>query len=257
MLAPNDLRNAGLQARGTIVTPITAIAIATIAFGAGSWVTRSADSTQDVARAVPVQEEMDPEAMMEMYAQAGQPDEHHEALKVFVGTWDADLKTMMPDMEEFNTTGTATYEMMFGDRFIKLDFRSSVMGDPMRGMNLTGYHKARQRYESIWIDDKNTALNYLIGQKTEDGWVYEGEETDPVAGMTLPVRDLIVMDGDDKFTFTRHYPAEAAAAMNMPVEDGQDWVPGFQIVYTRAKADAEEKPEPRVGFGPTRFEFSF
>lgn len=208
-------------------------------FGLGLYV-GAGSSDPSGFEIVPVQEgmgEMDPEAMMEMYAQAGQPGDHHEALKVFVGTWDADLKTMMAGWEEMNTTGSATYEMMFGDRFITMDFKSSVMGEPMRGMNLTGYHKAKQRYESIWIDDTNTALNYMVGQKTEDGWVYEGEETDPIAGMTLPVRDVIVMHGNDKFTFTRHYPAEAAGMMGIPVEEGKEWVPGFQIVYTRADAE--------------------
>ena len=257
MLALNTLRNAGPLPRGPITGPIAAVAIAAVAFGLGSWATRTADSGHALVRTVPAQEEMDPEAMMEMYAQAGQPDEHHEALKVFVGTWDADLKSMMAGMEDFNTTGTATYKMMMGGRFISMDFKSTIMGEPMHGMNLTGYHKARQRYESIWLDDTNTALNYMVGQKTDDGWVYEGEETDPVAGQTLQVRDVIAMHGNDKFTFTRHYPAEAAAPMGIPVEEGQDWVPGFQIVYTRQNAGGGGNAEPQVGLGPTNFQFSF
>jgi len=235
MRATNLLRLADALPRG----PIVAIGIAAgFAFCLGAYVGMQPSTGTEV---LPVQEgmgEMSQEEMMEMYDQAGQPDQHHEALKVFVGTWDADLKTMMEGWEEFNTTGTATYEMTMGGRFLAMDFKSTVMGEPMNGMNLTGYHKAKERYESIWVDDSSTALNYMTGQKTDDGWVYEGEETDPVAGQTLPVRDVIVMQGDDKFTFTRHYPAEAAGMMGIPVEEGAKWAPGFEIVYTRAKGDA-------------------
>ena len=211
-------------------------------FGFGLYVGSGSAGTSEAVgfEVLTVQEgmgEMDPEAMMEMYAQAGQPGEQHEEMKVFVGTWKADLKSMMAGMEDFNTTGTATYKPIMGGRFLHMDFKSTIMGEPMNGMNLTGYHKALKRYESIWIDDTGTALNYMTGKKTDDGWVYDGEETDPIAGQTLPVRDTIVMDGKDKFTFTRHYPAEAAAAMGIEVAEGQDWVPGFQIVYTRAGGD--------------------
>lgn len=217
--------------------PAVAIALAAgLAFGFG--IAAGTHGGGGAATIQPVQDgmgEMDPEAMMEMYMQAGEPGEQHKALQVFVGDWDAKVESLMPGMD-FDSTGTAKYESIMDGRFVRMDFHGDVMGTPMHGISIAGYHKALDRYESIWIDGTNTAINYSIGEKTDKGWVYEGDETDPVMKMTVPVRDTIDMHGKDKFVFTRHYPAEAAAGMGIEVEEGEDWVGGFRITYTRQQA---------------------
>ena len=222
-------RSRGPISRGAITTVAIASAAA---FGLGIYAGQAGPSGQP-ARVVPAQEQMDPEAMKKEYEKLGQPDEHHKALEVFVGSWKVEFKSLMADMEAFNSTGTATFEPLMEGRFLKQDFKGEILGSPFHGIGLTGYHKTLQRYEGVWFDNGNTALSYMTGTKTNDGWLYEGEETDPMAGQTLKIQDAIAMHGNDHFTFTRSYPADAAAAMGIPVKEGQQWVPGFVITYKR------------------------
>lgn len=230
--------------------PVVAIALAAgFAFGLGV----AAGTLQDsgAAEINPVQEGMDPEEMMKAWMQAGEPVEQHEEMKIFVGEWDAKLKGLMPGMD-YESTGTAKYETIMGGRFVRMDFHGDVMGTPMHGISISGYHRALDRFESIWIDGTGTAIAYATGEKTDAGWVYDSEETDPMAGVTMPVRDTIDMHGKDKMVFTRHYPADAAAGMGVQAEEGQDWVPGFQITYTRKQAGNEGNAGGGAGMNQNR-----
>ena len=236
MRALNMLRCAGSLPRGPITGPIAAVGIAAgLAFGLGFVAaTSSANSGQDHGRSVLVQDQMDQEAMMEAWMQSMQPGEQHEAMDAMVGTWKAELKSMMAPME---SVGTATFSRGMNGKFVRQDFKSTMMGVPMHGVSFTGYNKVLDRYESVWFDDMNTAMSFMTGKKTDDGWEYHGEETDPMTGKTLAIRDLLVMHGEDHFTFTRQYPAEAMKAQGMPVAEGAEWVDGFQVSYTRAEGD--------------------
>ena len=228
MTGMNLLRRAGSLPRGPIVVVVLA---AGLAFGFGAYVGSQPTASAD---AVAVQQEMDPEAMMEMYAQMGAPDEHHEGLHVFVGSWKTQTKALSAGMEAFNSTGSATFEPAMDGRFIKQNFNGNMMGSPFKGTGVTGYNKAAKRYEGVWYDDMSTAMYFVTGKKTDDGWIYEGEETDPMSGQKFSYRHVVKMHGDDKFEFVMQYPPQVAAGMGVQGEEGQDWVDTFQIVYTRA-----------------------
>ena len=233
--------------------PVVAIAIASAAaFGFGLFAgAHGVGDGQNTPTIQPVQEGMDPEEMMKAWMEAGEPVEQHEEMKVFLGEWDADLKGLMPGMD-YQSKGTAKYESIMGGRFVRMDFHGDVMGTPMHGISISGYHRALDRFESIWIDGTGTAIAYATGEKTDTGWAYEGDETDPMAGVTMRVRDTIDMHGKDKMVFTRHYPAEAAAAMGAQAEEGQDWVAGFRITYTRKQAGNEGNRGGGAGMNQNR-----
>lgn len=217
--------------------PVVAVAIASAtAFGLGFAASTHGGSGSAVTPVQDGQEgmgEMDPAAMMEMMAQLGAPDEHHEALKVFVGSWKTEMKALTPGMEAFNSTGTATFKPTLGGRFVTQDFTGSMMGKDFKGVGVSGYNKAAKRHESVWHDDMGTAMYFMTGDKTDDGWVYEGEEVDPMSGQKYAIRHVIKMDGRDKFSFVMQYPAEVAAQMGAQPKDGQKWVDSFRIDYTR------------------------
>lgn len=183
--------------------------------------------------------EMDPEAMMEMMAQLNEPGNEHKELAVFVGSWETKMEALSPGMEAFNSTGSATFESTMGGRFIKQHYNGSMMGQPMQGIGLSGYNKAAKQYEGVWHDSMGTALYVVTGEKTDTGWVYEGEETDPMSGEKFGYRHVITMDGKDKFSFVMQYPPEVAAGMGVEVEDGATWVDSFRITYTRKGAGNE------------------
>lgn len=181
-------------------------------------------------------QDMSPEAMMEMMAQLGAPDEHHKEMAVFVGAWDTKMEALSPGMEAFNSTGSATFEPVMGGRFIKQNYNGSMMGQPMNGVGLSGYNKASKQYEGVWYDSMSTALYMVKGDKTDSGWVYEGEEVDPMSGEKFGFRHVIKMDGKDKWHFVMQYPPQVAAGMGVQVPEGATWVDSFRITYTRKGA---------------------
>lgn len=219
--------------RGPVV--VTAIAAA-VAFGLGFAASTHVDSGATIR---PVQDgmgEMDPEAMMEMMAQMNAPGEQHEELKVFVGSWETKTEALSAGMEAFNSTGSATFEPVMDGRFIKQTFSGAMMGQDFTGIGLSGYNNASKKYEGVWHDSMSTALYMVTGEKTDTGWVYEGEETDPMSGEKFGYRHVITMDGTDAFSFVMQYPPEVAAGMGVQVAEGQDWVDSFRITYTRKGA---------------------
>lgn len=224
--------------------PVVALGVAAgVAFGLG--LLAGAHGSGE-SRVIPVQEaskdqeggwgDMTPEAMMEMMAQLGAPDEHHEEMGVFVGAWDTKMEALSPGMEAFNSTGSATFEPVMGGRFIKQSYSGSMMGQPMSGVGLSGYNKASKQYEGVWYDSMSTALYMVKGEKTDTGWVYEGEEVDPMSGEKFGYRHVITMDGKDTWAFTMQYPPEVAAGMGVQAPEGAKWVDSFRITYTRKGA---------------------
>src|SRR5919109_3233842 len=62
-------------------------------------------------------------AAMDAMMKAASPGEPHKKLTVFVGTWDATVKTFMqPGAPPQESKGLATNTAIFGGRFIKQDF---------------------------------------------------------------------------------------------------------------------------------------
>lgn len=187
-----------------------------------------------------VQEQMDPEAMLRAWQEAGAPDEHHKQLHYFVGQWTTEMKSLMPGGEAFNSTGKASYEMIMGGRFLKSTYEGDMMGLPFTGHSLGGYNKVDRRWEALWMDTVSTAMYYYTGEKTDDGWVYMGSETDPMTRQTMRTKDVITVHGPDHFSFTRHYPnPENPANPDNPDNLGEgDWVAGFKIDYKRKGGNA-------------------
>ncbi len=219
--------------------PVVAMALAAgVVFGLGA-LAGSIGHGPSEATIRPAQDgmgEMDQEAMMEMMAQLNEPGEQHEALKVFVGSWDTKMESLGQGMEAFNSTGSATFEPVMGGRFIKQTFNGTMMGQGYTGIGLTGFNNASKEYEGVWHDSMSTALYMVTGEKTDTGWVYEGEEADPMSGEKFGYRHVITMHGKDKFDFVMQYPPEVAAQMGVQAEEGAKWADSFRITYTRKGA---------------------
>lgn len=177
--------------------------------------------------------EMDPEAMMQMMAQLNAPGEEHKELAFMVGSWDTKMEALSEAMAAFNGAGSATFEPVMGGRFIKQDYKGTMMGEAFTGVGLSGFNKASKKYEGVWYDSMGTALISVVGDKTDTGWVYEGKETDPMSGESFDFRHVITKQGDNAWTFSMQYHPEVAATMGIEAEDGATWVDCFRITYTR------------------------
>ena len=116
--------------------------------------------------------EMSPDEMMAAYMALGNPGEHHEAMKLSVGDWDAKTSFIMdpanPDQMQ-DGVGKVSVEMVMGGRFTKTKFDSDFMGVPFTGYAYSGYDNGREQHVSIWMDTMSTAITYMTGNMNEDG----------------------------------------------------------------------------------------
>ncbi len=96
---------------------------------------------------------MDPQAMMEVYAQLAKPSEPHKLFGTLAGSWTTKTKEWMePGKPPMESTGSVEMKMLLGGRFLYQDFTGEMMGQPYSGIGTTAYDNLRKRYVSTWID---------------------------------------------------------------------------------------------------------
>ena len=98
------------------------------------------------------------EAMKKM-EQAMAPSAAHKALEPFVGEWKAEVKAWMaPGQPPTESKGTAKATWILDGRYVQEEFTGDFMGQPFRGVSLTGYDNVREKYRSMWVDNMSTTM---------------------------------------------------------------------------------------------------
>ena len=111
----------------------------------------------------------DKEEMMKKVQAAGTPGAAHKALDALAGNWKAEVKCWMePDGPGAVSHATTKANWILGGRFLEEEFHGEMMGKPFTGRCLLGFNNLRQKYQSIWVDDINTAMTMSEG-KAENG----------------------------------------------------------------------------------------
>lgn len=111
------------------------------------------------------------EAMMKKMMEAQQKyaalGPEHEALKKAAGTWTVTAQWWEdPKAPPQESTGTATFKMALGDRFLVEEFSGTMMGQPFMGMGVTGFNNMTKKYENDWRDNMMTGT--MRGEGTAD-----------------------------------------------------------------------------------------
>jgi hypothetical protein len=142
----------------------------------------------------------DPAAMMEAWEKAGAPGEQHKVLKKMVGKWNVSVKSWMdPKAPPMESAGTAEAKPILGDRFIQMNFSSTMMGKPFTGIATTGYDNVKKKFVGTWIDSMSTSIMRSEGKLEADGkMVSEGISSDPMTGKDSKMRMVETWQGDDK-----------------------------------------------------------
>lgn len=87
------------------------------------------------------------------------PGAAHKALAPFIGEWKAEIKTWMaPGEPPAESKGTAKATWILDGRYVQEEFNGDFMGQPFRGMSLTGYDNVRGKYRSVWVDNMSTTI---------------------------------------------------------------------------------------------------
>jgi len=117
------------------------------------------------------QPESSPGEIMAQMAELGKelatPDENHLFLTQLAGEWTTS-STMM-GMEP--TSGSASYEMILGGRFLDGTHEGVVMGIPFQGRLTFGYDTYKHKFVASFIDDLGTSLRYAEGTLDKSGAV--------------------------------------------------------------------------------------
>jgi hypothetical protein len=112
---------------------------------------------------------MDPAMMMKMMELATPGAEHRELGKM-VGTWNNKFKMRMaPDAPWMEAEGTSTIKPLLDGRYVLEEVEFSVMGMPMKGIQIMGYDKLKQEYVSVWLDSMGTWPVSARGKSGADG----------------------------------------------------------------------------------------
>jgi hypothetical protein len=131
------------------------------------------------------EENTDFQTVMEVYQKLATPGAPHKVLASMAGTWNARMKCWMePDKPPVESTGTSETKMIFGGRFLHMDFAGDMMGTPFSGLGLTGYDNHTKKYMSTWIDSMGTVTLFFEGTGSPDGKTITQEcrYDDPIKG---------------------------------------------------------------------------
>ena len=161
------------------------------------------------------------EEMMKKMEAAGTPGAAHKALEPLVSTWNAVVKMWMaPDAPPTSTKATAKSTWAMNGRFVQQEFNGEFMGKPFRGLSFTGYDNTKKQYNSVWIDDMNTAM-HTFERKAEDGGkviTLEGKYDCPITGeKDKASKEVYRIISRDKHIFEMHDPSKGANSKTMEI----------------------------------------
>ncbi len=141
-----------------------------------------------------------PDADKAAREKAATPGEMHRNLEKCVGTWDLQVKSMLPGQPVSESTGTCTSESMLGGRFIHSMVKGEQNGQPFEGMALIGYNNNTGKVEQTWVDNMCTGTVLSTGTFDADKKVLtlNGEKKDPASGKMIKCREVTTSTGDDR-----------------------------------------------------------
>jgi len=169
---------------------------------------------------------LDPEQEMALWEELAAPGEGHRRLDPLVGRFHATVRSwLVPEEEPLTFEGTVTNEWILGGRFLRGEFRASMMGEPFEGLSILGYDNADEHYVGFWCDSMSTMLMPVSeGTMSQDGKVLtmKNRWENPLQKIEISTRDVTTIESRDKHVYEMY-------------ETGPDGVERktLEIVYTR------------------------
>ncbi|MGH7149620.1 MAG: DUF1579 domain-containing protein [Planctomycetota bacterium] len=196
-----------------LVRPAAVALAGGLTFGAGYAVSSLQDSG------------MKPAQGDEMKFEVPKPGPEHAELAKSVGTWDAEIESMMGGPPS-KSKGIETVKAGPGGLWVLGDIQSEFMGMPFAGHSVTGYDTSKGKYVGAWVDSMGTYLTTMEGTfdgKTRTGTFFM-EMPDPSSGKAVTHRMVEKWTDDDNRTLEMYAPGP----------DGKEGM-GMRIAYKRRK----------------------
>ncbi len=168
---------------------------------------------------------MSPEqaAMMEAWARYAEAGPEQQWLSQWVGEWTATVEFfMVPDAPPSQDVGSAVYTSMYGNRFLRQDYKGTMGpdGPPFEGTGYICYDNARQSFLYIWFDSMSTGWSSGIGKGGANSGRIDWATTDPdiMKGGTKPMRGVQTFDGKDTLVLESYEPgADGTETLQMRI----------------------------------------
>jgi hypothetical protein len=139
---------------------------------------------------------------MEAYMKMGAVTENHEFLKKYIGQWDAQVKGWMaPGQPPTVSNGSFQAEMRLGGRFLLMNFKGEMFGQPFEGLQINGYDNMQQKYITLWIDNSSTFFFTTTGTRRENVISESGLWPDPLTGSQAPVKAKTTWVNADEYVY--------------------------------------------------------
>jgi hypothetical protein len=147
----------------------------------------------------------DEQKAMEAYMKAGAVTENHAYLKKLAGAWTAKTTMWMaPGQPPSESGGTIEGRLIMGGRFVVMDFKGTMMGQPFEGFQISGYDNMLKKYTTLWIDNTSTAFFMLAGAlDAKNVLIQTGEWADPMSGITK-VRAVVRFPNPDEYVWEQY-----------------------------------------------------
>ncbi len=139
-----------------------------------------------------------PDDFMKAYQQAAEVGEQQKDLAKAEGIWDITTTLYVDPEKPHQEQGEAVRSMKLGGRVMEELVTSTMMGQPMHGIGLTGYDNVTGRWWSTWTDNMSTGISTFYGHEEGGKLIFEGTSPDPLTGGMEPMRIEFEKDGDDK-----------------------------------------------------------
>lgn len=157
----------------------------------------------------------------------GPNDAEHQSLAKLAGEYDRVVKFVgQTGAMAQPSSGTCTFSVELGGRFIVEKSHDVVFGRPVEGLRIYGYNDTTKEYQMARMYTMSNGITLMKGTSSDGGKTidYVGEGAGMGAGGAAPLHAKFVQVDADQFTVT----------MSTTDANGKD-MPFQETVYTRKK----------------------
>ncbi len=161
------------------------------------------------------------EAAQKAWMEYMTPSATHEHMAKNAGEWITSTKMWWaPNTEPTTWEGTATSEMILGNRYMKTVHTGEVMGMPFEGIEIVGFDNAKKEFTTVWYDNLGTGTTISYGTFDEKTKTlnFKGMMFDPTTNKEYAFRQVVKAINSDHHVMEMYSSAFGDEFLNMVVE---------------------------------------
>jgi len=135
--------------------------------------------------------------LMAAMQQVGQPGPFHENLEMLVGDWHGTVKIWMThDAEPMQSEGDVSRRWVLDKRFVQEKVTAETPDGTFSGLAYVGYNNMTKQYESVWMENMNTAMMIETGVYNADtkSFMFFGNHRMPTGEDRISYSEINVSD---------------------------------------------------------------